>query len=810
MSLFKVIEPTESINLLPNPAARFGLTDFYTSGTNTIAQDATEQFVGPFSIKCTYQDTLGLIWSPSSGTPLTLVASTKYWFAAHIWVPSNWDGGDIRLGPDQFVSATITNTRFWDAGASPFDQWFWIVSEVDLDTDNTGFWRVRVDSAPTAGRFIYVDAAMVEQNDTNYTTYFDGDTQNCIWLGEPHASASKRPLTARGGGVVRDFVDDLLIYPRGFVGGGMPPIINHRIEVAGQDGAIPQNTFVAPRVANIPARITGSSLTNLHANRKSLIDLIKPDKVPGGGPTRFEYHGGDANNPLYMDARYESGLELGMLEGFSDDLPGGLRLVADNPYLFEYGQGGADITARLSLSLDHVAIRNTDFVWENANGGFGFYGFRIAGSPQNTFFATWAPGGSTPVAGHIGEYDGSTWSGLSTGLSTQARQLGFDINGDLIAVGAFSTPYNGIARWNGTSWSGFSTSSGDDVWDLAVDRTTGDIYVCGDFTTIGGVSATRVAKWNGTAWSAIGSTLGDICRTLRFNNDFTKLYVGGDFTGGLAAYDMQAATWESPVGTGVSGGQAKVYSLAFAPNGDLYLGGNFTTASGSTCNSIAKFTGKAYEPLGEGIGVGGTAFATAMVFGPDGNLYVGGIFTQIGGFTVENGIAIWTGTDWLPLHMDLPGNGWVWGLDFARDGRFGIAGDFTGTGILGNTLTLTNEGSAKTYPVFEMAGPATIRYFINHTTGASISLKLELPLSDTNDRARLDLRPGKRAFKRIYTEYEEDNPKNNLFWLLARPSELTKFYLAPGNNIIEIFVDNASAEIVAYWDKRHWGVDGNA
>ena len=40
------------------------------------------------------------------------------------------------------------------------------------------------------------------------------------------------------------------------------------------------------------------------------------------------------------------------------------------------------------------------------------------------------------------------------------------------------------------------------VYALAVSGM--DVYAGGDFTTAGGVSASRIAKWDGTSWSALG------------------------------------------------------------------------------------------------------------------------------------------------------------------------------------------------------------------------------------------------------------------------------------------------------------------
>ena len=47
-----------------------------------------------------------------------------------------------------------------------------------------------------------------------------------------------------------------------------------------------------------------------------------------------------------------------------------------------------------------------------------------------------------------------------------------------------------------------------DVYAIAVDG-SGNVYVGGDFTVIGTVTANYIAKWNGSAWSALGSGMND-------------------------------------------------------------------------------------------------------------------------------------------------------------------------------------------------------------------------------------------------------------------------------------------------------------
>ncbi|MCB0046289.1 MAG: hypothetical protein KDD92_12755, partial [Caldilineaceae bacterium] len=78
--------------------------------------------------------------------------------------------------------------------------------------------------------------------------------------------------------------------------------------------------------------------------------------------------------------------------------------------------------------------------------------------------------------------------------------------------------------------------------------------------------------------------------------------------------------------------------------GNLYAGGGFTTAGGTSANRIAQWDGTAWTALGSGM----NNFVYALTTDADGNLYAGGDFFVAGGTSV-NRIAKWDGTAWTAL-----------------------------------------------------------------------------------------------------------------------------------------------------------------
>lgn len=95
-------------------------------------------------------------------------------------------------------------------------------------------------------------------------------------------------------------------------------------------------------------------------------------------------------------------------------------------------------------------------------------------------------------------------------------------------------------------------------------------------------------------------------------------------------------TW-STLGSGMNDW---VYASAVY-NGDLIVGGNFTSAGGVSANHIARWDGTNWYPLGLGVNAKVWALATF-----NGDLYAGGEFTEAGGKPML-GIARWNGVKWL-------------------------------------------------------------------------------------------------------------------------------------------------------------------
>jgi len=151
----------------------------------------------------------------------------------------------------------------------------------------------------------------------------------------------------------------------------------------------------------------------------------------------------------------------------------------------------------------------------------------------------------------------------------------------------------------------------------------------------------------------------------------TDVYAGGYFTTAGGSTANYIAKWDgsswSALGSGMN---ERVFALAVSGS-DLYAGGRFTTAGGSATNSIAKWNGTNWSSLGSGII--SVVYALAV---SGGELYAGGRFSNIGGSPATN-IAKWNGSSWSALGSGMNGGVYalaVSGSDMYAGGLFTTAG----------------------------------------------------------------------------------------------------------------------------------------
>lgn len=208
----------------------------------------------------------------------------------------------------------------------------------------------------------------------------------------------------------------------------------------------------------------------------------------------------------------------------------------------------------------------------------------------------------------------------------------------------------------------FNSSLSHEEWDdrfflagpsgaiRAFARQGSDIFVGGFFEASGNILASGIAKWDGLQWANLGAGVsqGEVLAILVDSN---KVYVAGSFhvvdgqtVEGVALWD--GSSW-SALGDGtLQPFFGSVQSLAKIGN-DIYAGGKFDGLGGfSGLNNIARWDGAMWQPLGTGVN---DIIFDMAVDGSD--LFVAGAFFLAGG-SVTKRIAKWDGNSWMAFNPD--------------------------------------------------------------------------------------------------------------------------------------------------------------
>ncbi len=378
-----------------------------------------------------------------------------------------------------------------------------------------------------------------------------------------------------------------------------------------------------------------------------------------------------------------------------------------------------------SAALTTAVFAQCDPAWDTAPGNPGVgdgYADPAVGWDDGNGEALYIGGSFQRIGGinnlrGIAKYDAATaaYSKLGTGISygnTNGFMTSiqpFDTNGEsfLVAGGFFSSAggvadTQSLAAWDGAQWrslgAGFVPPQA--VWGMAVGN-LGDgerLYIGGSFTAIAGQAASGVATWDGTSLGVIGAGAG----LTGFSPFVNELVVWDDGSGAalyavgrfntidgvngtrIAARYRPDTGWE-PIGSGLLS-QSSTTTLDAAivyddGNGEaLYIAGSpFRPASGGSFNSVYKWDGIDWTPVGQSVG----GRVTSLVVWNDGNgdaLYLAGTATPD-----INYLAKLDENQWVPylggvLGPSISGNfPSVFGMG-TFDGDLVVCGNFTRTG----------------------------------------------------------------------------------------------------------------------------------
>lgn len=592
-------------------------------------------------------------------------------------------------------------------------------------------------------------------------------------------------------------------------GHGMPPIKTIASEYALRDGGVFQRQKALARTVTLQIAVTDADECGLRAFRLKLIQAISPHRTQL--PITLRYYDGKGGK-RELCCYYDSGLEGSWETPYNTEIIM-LRLISFNPYW----RSGTTVNAVLNLqdilaNLDYIYARPTiGGAWDTMGGGADNAVADIVVDPVtgNVYACGEFHNIGGVAAAHIAMWDGTTWSALGAGCTSDVIQMVLTPNGKLIAVsntaGNFAGASTPIGIWDGANWAAFGAAAPDSfVWCVDIDQ-QGYVWVGGQFTTIGGVACNRIAFYDGGDWvypvpgapawqpCAGGITSGQVNDIgIAPNGDVyvvgTFLNVDGNVYRRIAMWD--GAAWH-PVGGDVNGAPRKVVA---ASNGDIYIIGSFTDCAGVTVSNVAKWNGSAWSAMGAGLNGQGYSLAIHQ----NGDIYVGGTFTQAGGLPVTQGLAIWRNGIWTT--GDAGGSisaAYIGEIAFSIDySTVYIGGDFTEAAFpYPGIQTINNPGTSIAYPIFAMYGPGRLYFIRNSTTGKVIYFNLEL---QSGELLTIDLSPG---VKTVTTSFR-GNVISSVY-----AGDLLTWGLVPGDNLITIYVDDATATGVYSFVPLYWSLD---
>ncbi len=415
-----------------------------------------------------------------------------------------------------------------------------------------------------------------------------------------------------------------------------------------------------PNVSNL-ARWNGAAWAALGGGGKAIFTSYGSSNIPPyiaavtihgadvyvGG--QFAVAGGvTANNIVKWDGTQWSALGNGLAGGAGSEV----RAIAVSANGDVYAGGAFTITASEGTTRGIAKWNGTSWVallGGLTSGGGTVHAIAISGNDVyagGSFTTACSNAACTtffPASG-IAKWDGSAWSALGSGIGGSfSFVFALAVSGNNLYLGgrydtAGGVIANGIAKWNGSAWSALGSGIGPSLQSNTVRALAvrgNELYVGGTFTSAGGAPAASIAKWNESTstWSALGSGIpSHTVYALAVSGN--SIYATGDFTiaGGLTGVNELARwnalnnTW-SAVGSGLGGGfnnSSAVGTALAAAGGQLYLGGNFTTAGGQQAQFFAHYTEGtaviATQPANQTVCPGQAATFTAVVTASNGTL----------------------------------------------------------------------------------------------------------------------------------------------------------------------------------------------
>ncbi len=257
----------------------------------------------------------------------------------------------------------------------------------------------------------------------------------------------------------------------------------------------------------------------------------------------------------------------------------------------------------------------------------------------------------------------------------------------LNTTGKLDSTFN-IGSGFGGGFSNGGNPETPEVNALALDSND-NIVVVGDFTSFNGPQAKGIERLLTTgaadpAFSNFGLGANNNIRALAIQPN-GQILIGGDFTSynGTNCNYIARLNTDGSLDTSFNPGQGpsgSVYSVAVQPNGNILIGGAFTSVDGASFNNIARLnTNGTLDTTFSNLDIGPNGAVNAIVVQTNNLILVGGQFTSVDGDTNLNFLARLNSDGSLDTTFESGSgpNDTVNCISLQPDGTFYIGGYFT-------------------------------------------------------------------------------------------------------------------------------------
>lgn len=735
-SYFSLVVPETSTNLVYNPEVAT-LNFFSAAGAASISLNTDLQMFGQNSLQSLIDFNAYVYHTLQT----TLVPNNKYTFSVYV----RGNGGKFRLEIiDGTLNTLVASSSLFTPTSERWTRYQLTFNSNLIPTVNQ--IRLAIRKIDIGTKVMLSDGWQLEQKSYS-TTFISGSLEGNVpgevprpyyWVATPHQSPSIRREQTRDGGRLVS-LEELGFQVTGFNGFGLPSFDLVATPIASGIGSVYQGASITERELEICGVLMSCDIKNFLCNRGKLSHFLSPSYVDKAQPIKLVYQVFDCETPICncLEALvlYQSGLEGEIESVIGEELCISFKMF--DPLFKECGNR----SVQLNLYKEDAGTmgpigKDINGEWQSMNNNYGpLFGDGVLtglgsvyeltiGPDNNLYLGAHAEAGDDPsiIGNSVGRWTGESWeligrTYLYTGPGTYVRGGGvrtiekgpdgklyvggyFDAIGEPGILPPSARVELGLGGTNTTDGLNFARYDiVNNVWEYIGRFRNGDGLPPGNDTWVYDIQLLLDGKM-----AVVG----------QFSDPQSAGAAGilpAPNVRNAVMYDPITNTFEhlAPLANNTFGAvNDEIFTVAQSPNGNIWIGGNFSFASELPPNVIAEnvavfglYPSGGFDTPGGGLDfgnlVGGSVFK--IVIGLDGTVYAGGEFVGDQGYVDLHPLPAPGFPANIPINTTTAGN--------TQNAAFSFV-EWKGTGSPRGWVSLGILGANATNNTFGLKGPATI------------------------------------------------------------------------------------------------------